>query len=43
MSYLFVAYLIIWLVLFAYLLRISRKQAQLEKDIESVKKLLKEK
>lgn len=42
MSYLFAAYMVIWLVLFAYLVRLSNKQKKLDREIETLKKLVDE-
>jgi CcmD family protein len=35
--------MVIWLALFAYLIRISKKQVSLNREIETLKKLLEEK
>jgi CcmD family protein len=43
MTYLVLAYAVIWLALFAYLMRISGKQADLNREIETLRKLLEEK
>jgi CcmD family protein len=43
MSYLFVSYMVIWSALFAYLLHISAKQRNLNREIETLKRLLEEK
>ncbi len=43
MSYLFAAYAVIWLALFAYVMSLSSKQKTLDQEIETLKKLLKEK
>ncbi|MFQ5793398.1 MAG: CcmD family protein [Acidobacteriota bacterium] len=43
MSYLFAAYTLIWLALFAYLVSLSRKQKKLDHEIAMLKKLLEEK
>ena len=42
MSYLFSAYMIIWLVLFAYMVHLSKKQKKLDREIETLKKLVDE-
>jgi CcmD family protein len=42
MTYLVLAYAVIWLALFAYLMYISAKQADLKREIEALKKLLEE-
>jgi len=38
--YLFPAYLVIWLLLFGYVLGLSRKQKSLIKEIEDLKRIL---
>jgi CcmD family protein len=43
MSYLFAAYAVIWLSLFAYVMSLSSKQKKLNQEIETLKKLLKDK
>jgi CcmD family protein len=43
MSYLFAAYMIIWLALFAYLVSLSKKQQKLDREIETLKRILEEK
>ena len=43
MTYLVVAYAVIWLALFLYLMHLSGKQADLAKEIETLRKLLEEK
>ncbi len=40
MSYLFAAYTVIWVLLFAYLVRLSRKQNEIEREIETLRKSL---
>lgn len=40
LTYLFAAYLIIWLVLFFYLLSLARRISTLEKEINSLKSRL---
>jgi len=42
MSYLFSAYMVIWLVLFGYMIRLSNKQKKLDREIETLKKLVDE-
>lgn len=37
LTYLFLAYTVIWLVLFFYLIVLSRKNRKLEKEIERLK------
>jgi CcmD family protein len=37
LSYLFVGYLIIWIIIFAYTMVIGKKQKNLEEEIEFVK------
>jgi len=37
LTYLFLAYTVIWLVLFFYLFLLSRKNRKLEKEIEKLK------
>jgi len=37
MKYLFLAYTIFWIFLFAYLFRLSRKQKRLEEEIKNLK------
>ncbi len=43
MSYLFAAYMVIWTALFFYLVSLSKKQQQLDREIEILKKILEEK
>ena len=43
MTYLVLAYAVIWLAIFVYLMYISGKQANLNREIEALKKLLEEK
>jgi CcmD family protein len=43
MNYLFAAYAVIWLALFAYVMNLSSKQKKLSQEIEMLRKLLKEK
>jgi len=40
MSYLFAAYTAIWILLFAYLFSISRRQRQVQEDLEQVRERL---
>jgi len=43
MSYLLVAYSLVWILLFAYILSISSKQRKLELEMETLRKLLERK
>ena len=43
MSFLFAAYMIIWIALFTYFMSLSKKQQRLEREIETIKKILDEK
>jgi CcmD family protein len=43
MSYLFTAYTVVWILLFAYIMSVSSKQKQLDFEIETLKKILKKK
>lgn len=43
MSYLFIAYVVIWLALFAYMLHLSGRRKKLSNEIDTLKKLLEEK
>lgn len=43
MSYLFTAYAVVWIALFAYILSISSKQKKLDRELETLKKLLEQK
>ena len=43
MSFLFAAYMVIWIALFAYLMSLSKKQQRLDREIETLKKILDEK
>ena len=43
MSFLFTAYMIIWISLFAYLMSLARKQQRLDREIETLKKILDQK
>jgi CcmD family protein len=43
MSYLFTAYLIIWIVLFLYLMSLSQRQKRLDQELETLRRLVAEK
>jgi CcmD family protein len=43
MSYLFAAYMVIWLALFAYFVNLSKRQQKLQREIDTLKKILEEK
>jgi len=43
MSYLFAAYAVVWIVLFGYVMSISSKQKSLDREMETLKKLLEQK
>ena len=43
MTYLVLAYAVVWLALFGYMMHISGKQADLNREIETLRKLLEEK
>jgi CcmD family protein len=43
MSYLFSAYAVVWIALFAYVLSISSKQKELDREMETLRKLLEQK
>ena len=43
MSFLFAAYMVIWIALFIYLTSLSKKQQRLDREIETLKKILDEK
>jgi CcmD family protein len=43
MSYLFSAYAVVWIALFAYILSISSKQKELDREMETLRKLLEQK
>lgn len=43
MSYLFAAYAVVWIVLFAYVMTISSRQRKLDREMETLKKLLERK
>ena len=43
MSFLFAAYMVIWIALFTYLMSLSKKQQKLDREIETLKKILDEK
>ncbi len=40
MNYLIAAYLIMWIVIFAYILNISRRQHRLEEEVTRLQQLL---
>ncbi len=42
LGYLFAAFAVVWAVLFAYVLGLSRKQRQLRREIDSLKKAMAE-
>lgn len=43
MSYLFSAYAVVWIFLFAYVMSIASRQARLDRELETLKKLLEQK
>ncbi len=43
LGYLFAAYVVVWLLLFGYMFSIARKQKQLEREIEMLKDMHREK
>jgi CcmD family protein len=43
MSFLFAAYMVIWISLFAYLMSLSKKQQRLDREIETLKRILDQK
>ena len=43
MSYLLAAYSVVWILLFAYITNIASKQRRLDRDLETIKKLLERK
>jgi len=43
LSYLFAAYTAVWVLLFLYILGLSRRNRNLEKEIEELRELLKRK
>jgi CcmD family protein len=43
MSYLFSAYAVVWIALFAYILSISSHQKKLDREMETLKKLIEQK
>ncbi len=43
LSYLFAAFAAVWLILFYYVTRMSRRQKQLSEEIEQIRKLLEDK
>jgi CcmD family protein len=40
MSYLFAAYTLVWVVLFLYLISLSRRQRKLDQEIDNLRKML---
>lgn len=40
MSYLFAAYAVVWIALFSYILSISSRQKKLDREMETLRKLL---
>jgi len=40
MSYLLAAYSLVWILLFAYILSISSKQKKLDREMETLRKLI---
>jgi CcmD family protein len=40
MSYLFAAYAVVWIAIFAYVLNISSQQKKLDREMETLRKLL---
>jgi CcmD family protein len=43
MSYLFTAYAVVWILLFGYVMSISSKQKKLDREVETLKKLIEQK
>ena len=43
MSYLFAAYMVVWTALFVYLVSLSKRQQRLDREIETLRKILEEK
>jgi len=43
MSYLFAAYMVIWIALFTYILSLSKRQKRLDREIETLRRILEEK
>ncbi len=43
MSYLFTAYSVVWILLFAYIMSVSSKQKQLDQEIETLRQILEKK
>ncbi|HLE21718.1 MAG TPA: CcmD family protein [Vicinamibacteria bacterium] len=43
MSYLFAAYMVIWIALFTYILSLSKRQKRLHREIETLRRILEEK
>ena len=40
MNYLFAAYTLVWVALFLYLLRLSRRQRKLDQEIDNLRRML---
>lgn len=43
MSYLFTAYAVVWILLFAYIMSVSSKQKQLDQEIGTLRRILEKK
>jgi len=43
MSYLFAAYMVIWIALFTYILSLSKRKKRLDREIETLRRILEEK
>ena len=43
MSYLFTAYAVVWILLFAYIMSVSSKQKQLDQEIRTLRQILEKK
>jgi len=43
MSYLFTAYAVVWILLFAYIMSVSNKQKQLDQEIRTLRQILEKK
>ena len=43
MSYLFTAYAVVWILLFAYTMSVSSKQKQLDQEIRTLRQILEKK
>ncbi len=43
MSYLFTAYAVVWILLFAYIMSVSSKQKQLDQEIGTLRQILEKK